>query len=43
MVTISDLIATAEGTSERISDDELRLGVDAMTAVACEVAVADPT
>ena len=39
MVTISDLIAAKAGTSERITDDELRLGVDRMTAVACEVAI----
>jgi len=39
MVTISDLIAAEAGTSERITDDELRLGVDRMTAVACEVAI----
>jgi 5'-methylthioadenosine phosphorylase/purine-nucleoside phosphorylase len=41
MVTISDLIAVAEGTSERISDDELRQGVDTMMTVACDVAIAD--
>ena len=41
LVTISDLIATTEGTSERISDDDLKLGVDRMTAVACDVAIAD--
>ncbi|MEP7203564.1 MAG: purine-nucleoside phosphorylase [Ilumatobacteraceae bacterium] len=41
LVTISDIIAADKGTSERISDEELRLGVDRMTAVACEVAVAD--
>jgi purine-nucleoside phosphorylase len=41
MVTISDLIAAEEGTSQRISDEELKLGVDRMMAVACEVAVAD--
>jgi purine-nucleoside phosphorylase len=39
LVTISDLIAVSEGTSKRISDDELRLGVERMTTVACEVAV----
>jgi DeoD family purine-nucleoside phosphorylase len=38
LVTISDLIAADAGTSERISDDELRIGVDRMTTVACEVA-----
>jgi DeoD family purine-nucleoside phosphorylase len=43
MVTISDIIATAEGTSERISDDELKAGVDRMMVVACDVAIADLT
>jgi 5'-methylthioadenosine phosphorylase/purine-nucleoside phosphorylase len=38
LVTISDIIAMGEGASERISDDELKLGVERMTAVACEVA-----
>jgi DeoD family purine-nucleoside phosphorylase len=41
LVTISDLIAAEEGTSERISDEELRKGVDQMMAVACDVAIAD--
>ena len=41
MVTISDLIAAAEGTSQRISDEELQRGVDKMMVVACDVAVAD--
>jgi DeoD family purine-nucleoside phosphorylase len=41
MVTISDLIAADDGTSERISDDELKRGVDRMMTVACDVAVAD--
>ena len=41
MVTISDLIAAEEGTSQRISDDELQRGVDKMMVVACDVAVAD--
>ncbi len=43
MVTISDLIAAAEGTSQRISDEDLQRGVDTMMVVACEVAVADLT
>ena len=43
MVTISDLIATADGISERISDDDLKLGVDRMMIVACDVAIADLT
>ena len=41
LVTISDIISTEEGTSERISDEELRLGVDRMMTVACDVAIAD--
>ena len=41
MVTISDIIAAAVGTSERISDEDLKLGVDRMMAVACDVAIAD--
>jgi purine-nucleoside phosphorylase len=41
MVTISDIIATAVGTSERISDADLKLGVDRMMTVACDVAIAD--
>ena len=36
MMTVSDIVG--EGTSERISDDELRRGVDAMMRVACRVA-----
>jgi 5'-methylthioadenosine phosphorylase/purine-nucleoside phosphorylase len=35
--TVSDLVG--EGTSERISDEELRRGVDAMLRIACRVAV----
>jgi DeoD family purine-nucleoside phosphorylase len=41
LVTISDLIAAAEGTSTRISDEELKKGVDRMTTVACDVAISD--
>ena len=41
LVTISDIIAADEGTSERISDEELKIGVDRMMTVACEVAIAD--
>ena len=37
LCTISDLI-TDEQTAERISDEELRIGVDRMMQVACEVA-----
>jgi DeoD family purine-nucleoside phosphorylase len=37
MMTVSDLVGA--DTSERIDDDELRRGVDAMMRVACRVAV----
>ncbi len=37
MCTVSDLVGA--GTSERISDDELRRGVDDMMRLACRVAV----
>lgn len=36
MMTVSDLVG--EGTSERISDDDLRRGVDDMMRLACRVA-----
>ncbi|MEQ1872633.1 MAG: DeoD-type purine-nucleoside phosphorylase [Ilumatobacteraceae bacterium] len=39
MATISDIIAADEGTAERISDEELKRGVDKMMEVACAVAV----
>ena len=42
-MTISDLIAVDAGTSERISDEELKLGVDRMMTVACEVGIANLT
>lgn len=38
MMTVSDLLAD-DGSTERISDEELRRGVDAMMRLACEVAV----
>ena len=41
LMTISDLIDASEGDSERISDDELKAGVDKMMEVACDVAIAD--
>ena len=41
MVTVSDIIAAEAGTSQRISDEELKLGVDKMMSVACDVAIAD--
>ena len=37
MMTVSDLVS--DSTSERISDAELKRGVDAMTRLACRVAV----
>jgi len=37
LMTVSDLIST--GSSERISDDDLKRGVDDMMRVACRVAV----
>jgi 5'-methylthioadenosine phosphorylase/purine-nucleoside phosphorylase len=40
MATISDMIGEA-GETERISDAELRLGVDRMMRVACQVATAE--
>lgn len=39
IMTVSDLIDD-DGTSERITDDELKAGVNAMTQVACRVAIA---
>ncbi len=39
IATVSDIIAAEEGTSERISDAELKKGVDRMMEVACNVAV----
>ena len=39
LLTVSDMIAGTE--SVRITDDELKLGVDAMMTVACRTAVAD--
>lgn len=38
MATISDLIAS-ESEAERISDAELKQGVDKMMEVACQVAI----
>jgi purine-nucleoside phosphorylase len=40
IMTVSDLIGE-DGDAERISDEELKQGVDKMMEVACEVAVAD--
>jgi 5'-methylthioadenosine phosphorylase/purine-nucleoside phosphorylase len=38
IMTVSDLLAD-DGSTERISDDELRAGVDQMMRIACRVAV----
>jgi purine-nucleoside phosphorylase len=40
LMTVSDLIDES-GSAERISDDELKIGVDRMMSVACDVAIAD--
>ena len=40
IMTISDMIGR-DGESERISDDELKRGVDQMMEIGCEVAIAD--
>ena len=39
MMTVSDIVGATEADRERISDDELRRGVDDMMRVACRVAV----
>lgn len=39
IVTISDIISADEGTAVRISDAELKTGVDRMMEVACDVAI----
>ena len=38
MMTVSDILGATEDERERISDDELRRGVDDMMRVACRVA-----
>jgi len=38
MMTVSDIIGD-DGDSERISDDELKRGVDQMMQLACRVVV----
>ena len=38
MMTVSDIVGATESERERISDDELRRGVDDMMRVACRVA-----
>jgi 5'-methylthioadenosine phosphorylase/purine-nucleoside phosphorylase len=42
LMTVSDLIGD-DGSSERISDEELKRGVDDMMRIACELVVADAT
>ena len=39
MMTVSDILGATEDDRERISDDQLAPGVDAMMRVACRVAV----
>jgi hypothetical protein len=39
MMTVSDLLATADGEFERISDEDLKKGVDRMMAIAARVCV----
>lgn len=39
VMTVSDLVSASEDERERISDEELRRGVDAMMRIACQVAV----
>jgi purine-nucleoside phosphorylase len=38
MLTVSDILGT-DGVNERISDEDLRRGVDDMMRIACQVAV----
>jgi 5'-methylthioadenosine phosphorylase/purine-nucleoside phosphorylase len=38
-MTVSDLVGVTEDDRARISDDELKRGVDAMMRIACHVAV----
>ena len=39
MMTVSDLVGASEDQRERISDEDLKRGVDAMMRLACQVAV----
>ena len=39
MMTVSDVIGTEPGDIERISDEELKRGVDQMMRIACDVAI----
>jgi 5'-methylthioadenosine phosphorylase/purine-nucleoside phosphorylase len=39
MMTVSDVIDPDAGNVERISDEELKRGVDQMMRIACDVAI----
>jgi 5'-methylthioadenosine phosphorylase/purine-nucleoside phosphorylase len=39
MMTVSDVIEPDAGNVERISDEDLKKGVDQMMMIACQVAV----
>jgi purine-nucleoside phosphorylase len=41
MMTVSDILGATEDDRERISDEQLRQGVDDMIRVACQVATTD--
>ena len=41
IMTVSDVIGEDEGDAERISDDEMKRGVDQMMKIGCQVAVSD--
>ena len=43
MMTVSDIVGATEDERERISDEQLRRGVDDMTRVACRVATTEMT
>ena len=42
MMTVSDIVGATEDDRERISDAELRQGVDDMMRIACRSPSADP-
>ena len=42
MMTVSDILGATEDDRERISDAQLRQGVDAMMRIACNVAISSP-
>ena len=41
MMTVSDILGATEDERERITDEQLRQGVDDMIRVACRVAVSE--